>query len=74
MASKRKFRHQDISVPGAGTKVRTVRAGAHEIRIAFPKGARKKGSGKIVSILHPKAEKNPGALRLLAWEAGRSTN
>jgi hypothetical protein len=59
MTSKRKFRHQDISVPGADTRVRTVRAGAHQIRIAFPKGARKRGSGKIVAILHPGTEKNP---------------
>ena len=36
-----------------------MRAGKHEIRIAFPKGARKKGSGKIVSILHPATEQNP---------------
>jgi hypothetical protein len=55
----KKFRHQDISMPGSGTRVRTIHAGAHELRIAFPKGARKKGSGKIVSILHPKSEKNP---------------
>ena len=59
MASKRKFRHQDIAVPPAGTSVRTIHAGKHEVRIAFPKGARRKGSGKIVSILHPLGEKNP---------------
>ena len=39
--------------------MRTVHAGKHELRIAFPKGARRKGSGKIVSILHPLGEKNP---------------
>ncbi len=63
------FRHQEIAVPPAGTKVRTIHAGKHELRIAFPKGARKKGSGTLVSILHPRSEKNPscgGVLQLAA--------
>lgn len=68
MASKRKFRHQDIAVPAAGTKVRTVHAGKHELRIAFPKGARRKGSGKVVSILHPLTEKNPECGATLSLE------
>jgi hypothetical protein len=68
MANTRKFRHQEVSVPGPGTKVRTVRAGAHEIKIAFPKGARKRGSGKIVSILHPATEKNPSCDGLTVTE------
>ena len=69
MATQTKFRHQDIAVPPAGTKVRTIHAGKHELRIAFPKGARKKGSGTLVSILHPRSEKNPscgGVLQLAA--------
>ena len=64
MASVSKFRHQDVSEVPPGFRVRTIRAGKHELKIAFPKGARKKGSGKIVSILHPKAEKNPACAAL----------
>jgi hypothetical protein len=59
MSSASKFRHQDVSQVPPGFHVRTIRAGKHELRIAFPKGARKKGSGQIISILHPKREKNP---------------
>lgn len=65
MSKRQQFRHQDIATVPAGYKVRTVHAGKHEVRIAFPK----KGSGQIVSILHPKTEKNPdecGALLTLA--------
>jgi hypothetical protein len=72
MASKSKFRHQDISVPPRGTKVRTVKAGKHLLRMAFPKGARKRGSGQLVSILHPLKEKNPscgGALTVADVQA-----
>lgn len=69
MSKRQQFRHQDIAEVPRGYKVRTVHAGKHEVRIAFPKGARKKGSGQIVSILHPKTEKNPdecGSLLTLA--------
>lgn len=43
-----------------GYKIRTKRVGTHELRIAFPPGKRRKGSGKLVEILHPKKE-NPSA-------------
>jgi hypothetical protein len=59
MATAGKYRHQDVSTVPRGYHVRTVRAGKHQVRIAFPKGARKTGAGQIVSILHPKAEQNP---------------
>lgn len=39
-----------------GYRVRTVTAGGHKVRIAFPPGPRKKGAGQLVSILHPRRE------------------
>lgn len=44
-----------------GWRVRTKREGAHELRIAFPPGPRRKGAGKLLEILHPKTERNPKA-------------
>ena len=69
MATHPEYRHQDIAVPARGTKVRTVRAGKHLVRIAFPKGARKKGSGQLISILHPLHEKNPSCGGVLSIAA-----
>src|SRR4029077_9307368 len=46
-----------------GSRVRTVTAGKHKLRIAFPKGPRRKGSGKLLEILHPQTE-NPQLCRL----------
>lgn len=62
MASK--YQHQDVATVPSGWKVRTVASGSHKIRVAFPPGRRQKGSGKLVSILHPRGE-NPmcGAMR-----------
>ena len=42
-----------------GWRVRTKRTGRHELRIGFPPDARRKGSGKLLEILHPKGEQNP---------------
>jgi hypothetical protein len=63
MATRAKFRHEDVAEVPRGWKVRTIApsgAKAHEIRVAFPPGRRKKGSGKLISILHPKKE-NPAS-------------
>jgi hypothetical protein len=57
-----RFRHEDISAVPRGWKVRTVKHDGHRVRVAFPPGRRKTGSGRLVSILHPKSE-NPCALR-----------
>jgi hypothetical protein len=57
-----RFRHEDISAVPRGWKVRTVKHDGHRVRVAFPPGRRKTGSGRLVSILHPKGE-NPCALR-----------
>ena len=67
MATRAQFRHEDVATVPRGWKVRTVtqRTG-HQARIAFPPGPRKRGAGRLISILHPQGE-NPGACR----EGGR---
>src|SRR5713101_6842504 len=60
MASR--FRHEDREAVPRGWKVRTVKAGKHRVRVAFPPGRRQKGSGRLVSVLHPVGE-NPCELR-----------
>jgi len=62
MAGAAKMRTEHVAETPRGWKVRTIAPGAdskHEVRIAFPPGRRKKGSGKVVEILHPAGEKNP---------------
>lgn len=60
MATKSKFRHEDVATVPKGWKVRTVtHATGHRVRVAFPPGRRTKGSGQLVSILHPLDGKNP---------------
>ena len=56
-----RFRHEDVASVPSGWKVRTVTAGSHRVRVAFPPGRRHKGSGRLVSVLHPLAGKNPCA-------------
>lgn len=48
-----KFQHEEVGPVPKGYRVRTVQAGAHQVRVAFPPGPRRKGSGKLVAILHP---------------------
>jgi hypothetical protein len=56
-----RFRHEDVEAVPKGWKVRTVKAGAHRVRVAFPPGRRQKGSGRLVSVLHPLSGSNPCA-------------
>jgi len=59
-----RFRHEDIAAVPQGWKVRTVSTpSGHRVRVAFPKGRRKTGSGRLVSILHPNTCANPCTLR-----------
>jgi len=54
MSTRSQFRHEDIATVPRGYKVRTVKqADGTEVRVAFPPGRRKKGSGKVISILKP---------------------
>jgi hypothetical protein len=52
------FSIEHVRTTPRGWKVRTAMSGRHRVRIAFPPGARRKGSGEVVEILHPKGE-NP---------------
>lgn len=54
-----RFRHEDVAAVPSGWKVRTVKAGAHRVRVAFPPGRKQKGSGRLVSVLHPIFGSNP---------------
>jgi len=72
-----RFRHQEVRSVPSGFKVRTVRAGTHQVRVAFPPGPRREGSGIVVGILHPKHEnpcpvamKNPAELLLMGANPG----
>jgi hypothetical protein len=58
VASTARFRHEDVSAVPKGWRVRTVGHRDHRVRVAFPPGRRQKGSGVLVSILHPSRE-NP---------------
>lgn len=54
--AERKYRTQDVARTPRGHRVRTVLSGGHVIRIAFPAGARRRGAGKVVQVLHPREE------------------
>lgn len=64
---KRYIRQSVMKAPN-GMRVRSLRRGAHVLRVAFPKGAKKGATGNLVSIIHPhrenpnlcKMRKNPG--------------
>src|SRR5271155_4362462 len=56
-----RFRHEDVASVPSGWKVRTVKAGSHRVRVAFPPGRKQKGSGRLVSVLHPVSGQNPCA-------------
>ena len=53
-----RFRREDVSFVPSGWHVRTVKHGDHRVRVAFPPGRKIKGSGRLISILHPIRE-NP---------------
>lgn len=55
------YRIEHVATTPPGWKVRTKMEATHVLRIAFPPGRRRKGSGKVVEILHPVNE-NPCAL------------
>jgi hypothetical protein len=78
--STTRFVHQEVEPVPAGFHVRTVRAGSHQVRVAFPPGPRKKGSGIVVGVLHPRgenpcpvAQKNPSELLLMGANPMRGT-
>lgn len=61
-AANAQYKVEHLAETPRGYKVRSVTRGSHVVRVAFPPGARKKGSGKVVEILHPKTEANPSCI------------
>ncbi len=61
-----KFKHEEVSAVPRGYRTRTVRRGSHEIRVAFPRGRRRRGAGRVVSILHPVGENPNCPIRQIA--------
>ena len=57
-ANASRYQVEHVAKVPRGFKVRSVRERGHIVRIAFPPGRRRKGSGEVVEILHPKKEKN----------------
>lgn len=62
MAAARSYRHEEVAKTPAGYRVRSVKRGSHVVRVAFPPGRRRKGTGKVVEILHPRGESNPSCI------------
>ena len=59
MPEESQFRTEHFQDAPRGWHVKTItHPSGHEVRVAFPKGPRKRGSGRLVSILHP--HENPG--------------
>lgn len=62
------YRHEHLSEVPRGWRVRTIDQAGHLVRVAFPPGPRRKGTGKLISILHPVSENpytcNPEGLHL----------
>lgn len=56
------YRVEHVAETPRGWKVRTKMMATHMVRMAFPPGARRKGSGKVIEIFHPVNE-NPCAMR-----------
>ena len=63
------YRTQHVAAAPSGYHVRTIPSGEHWIRLAFPPGPRRRGSGRLVEILHPAGENpcrlNPAELVVL---------
>jgi hypothetical protein len=53
MAAAAQFRTQHVASVPSGWQVRSKAAGEHTIVLAFPPGRRRKGSGRLIEILHP---------------------
>ncbi len=60
MTTAAEYRTEHVASAPPGGRVVSVasRTGSHLLRIWYPSGARKKGSGKLLEILHPRDE-NP---------------
>lgn len=71
MRNAGQFSVEHVAEVPRGYHVRTVRRGDKEVRIAYPPGRRRKGSGVVVEILRPaKAAENPSSVFAMAASLG----
>jgi hypothetical protein len=68
--ARRGFSIRHVAITPTGWDVRTVEAGAHRVRVAFPPGQGAKDFGIPVQVLHPRSEnpvcsKNPAELLIM---------
>jgi len=71
-----RYQIEHVSTLRGGEKVRTVTRKGHRVRIAFPRGQRKKGSGRVIEVLHPLHEnpcRLPNPAELVVMMANPST-
>lgn len=73
-SDRSEFEHEERSRVRKGERVRTVvEPDGTEVRLAFPKGRRARGSGRVVSVLRPvDAQGKPFYNRLRPGETERS--
>jgi hypothetical protein len=69
MASRSQFEVEHVAKVPRGWHVRTVKRGDAEVRIAFPPGPRRTGSGEVVEILRSRG-KNPSSVYAMAVSLG----
>jgi len=58
MRSEGEYRVEHVEQTPSGYRVATIPSGEHWVRLAFPPGSRRRGSGRVIEILHPRGE-NP---------------
>lgn len=54
-----KYRVEHVDERPRGWRVRTKLSGRHVLRVGFPPGPRRRGSGRLLEVLHPREENNP---------------
>lgn len=54
-----KYRVEHVEERPRGWRVRTKLSGQHVLRVGFPPGPRRRGAGRLLEVLHPRAENNP---------------
>lgn len=74
MPAARQYRTEHVDTKPRGWKVRTSLSGAHVLRIGYPPGRRRRGAGRLLEVLHPKAEKSNPRCQMSEWAAKAKSN
>lgn len=66
-SDRSRYRHEEKPRPKGIVRIRTLREGAHEIRLGFTRA----GKSTVVAVLHPKGErrKRRNSARMTTWRA-----